>query len=200
MTVTLHLGDCLDVMRTIPDKSIDAVITDPPYGCGKADWDDSFPTAWYQEAKRIANMVVVITGSSGLTDSVSLVGTDFIDVIAGWNKNGMTRSPIGYGNWLAAVIACAKPRMGQNFLSFSVSGDKPAHPSPKPIEYMTKLIERCTDEGMTVLDCFAGSGTTGVACVQTGRSFIGIEIDPTYYAIAERRIQEAQAQPRLEIA
>jgi DNA modification methylase len=74
----------------------------------------------------------------------------------------------------------------------------PKHPSPKPIEYMTKLILRLTNEGDTILDCFMGSGTTGVACVQTGRNFIGIEIDPTYYDIAVKRIFEAQQQPRLD--
>ena len=195
--IELHLGDCLEVMKSIPDKSVDAVITDPPYGCGKADWDDSFPTAWYSEARRIANMVVIITGSSGLADSIPLVNGDFVDVISAWNKNGMTRSPIGYGNWLAAVVACSKPRMGQNILQFTVSGIKPEHPSPKPIEYMSKLIERCTDEGMTILDPFMGSGTTGVACVQTGRNFIGIEICEDYFKIAQKRIAEAQMQPRL---
>jgi len=62
---------------------------------------------------------------------------------------------------------------------------------------MRWLIENGTDQGATVFDPFMGSGTTGVACVQTGRNFIGVEIDPTYYALAERRIREAQAQPSL---
>ena len=199
MTVQLYHGDCLEIMKSIPDKSVDAVITDPPYGCGKAEWDETFPTAWYSEARRIAKMVIIITGSSGLADSIPLVKSDFVDVISAWNKNGMTRSPVGYGNWLAAVVACGKPRMGQNILQFTVGGEKPNHPSPKPIEYMTKLIERCTDEGMTVLDCFMGSGTTGVACVQTGRNFIGIEIDEGYFKIAEKRIKDAEMQMRLPI-
>jgi len=60
-------------------------------------------------------------------------------------------------------------------------------------------ITRLTDEGATILDPFMGSGTTGVACVKTGRNFIGIEIDPDYYAIAEKRIAEAQMQMRLPI-
>mgnify|MGYP002661910264 CR=1 FL=1 len=62
---------------------------------------------------------------------------------------------------------------------------------------MKWCIERYTHEGDTIFDPFMGSGTTGVACVQTGRNFIGIEIDPTYFAIAEKRIAEAQMQPRL---
>jgi site-specific DNA-methyltransferase (adenine-specific) len=198
-TVQLYQGDCLDVMRQIPAGSVDAVITDPPYGCKKAEWDNSFPTEWYQYARDMARMVIIITGSSGLKDSVSLVSDDFIDVIAAWNTNSLTRGPIGFNNWLPAVIALGKPnkKNGQNIIRFAVRGDMPNHPSPKPIEYMTKLIERTTNEGDIILDPFMGSGTTGVACVQLNRSFIGIEIDPNYFAIAERRIKEAQMQPNL---
>ena len=71
------------------------------------------------------------------------------------------------------------------------------HPCPKPRLWARGLVTLLTLSGDTILDPFMGSGTTGVACVQTGRNFIGIEIDPTYYAIAERRIAEAQLQPRL---
>ncbi len=136
-------------------------------------------------------MTVIITGSSGLKDSIALVGDDFIDVIAAWNRNGMTRGPIGYGNWLAAVVACSKPSMGQNFFSFTVAGDMPDHPSPKPISYMKKLVERVTKEGDLICDPFMGSGTTGVAALQTGRNFIGIEKDETYFSIAMKRINDA---------
>ncbi|HOO58894.1 MAG TPA: site-specific DNA-methyltransferase, partial [Anaerolineaceae bacterium] len=79
------------------------------------------------------------------------------------------------------------------------SKDNTEHPTTKPLWLMRRLITVSTNPYMTVLDCFMGSGTTGVACVQTGRNFIGIEIDPTYFAIAERRIKEAEAQPRLEV-
>jgi len=71
------------------------------------------------------------------------------------------------------------------------------HPTQKPLELMKWVLENYTNEGDTILDPFMGSGTTGVACVQTGRNFIGIEIDPGYFAIAERRIKEAQMQGRL---
>lgn len=191
---TLHLGDCLEVMRGIEDNSIDLLLTDPPYGCGKADWDDAFPTAWYNEARRVAKMVGIITGASGLKDSVPLVGEDFIDVISARNLNGMTRSPAGFGNWIACVLAKSKPPQGVTFFEFVVGGDMPNHPSPKPIDYMRKLVARLTKPGDTVLDCFAGSGSTGVACILTGRKFIGIEIDARYHALALRRMEEAALQ------
>ena len=188
--ITIYHGDCLEIMPTLADKSVDVVIADPPYGCGKAEWDGEFPTKWYREAIRVGHAVVIITGSSGLFDSIPLVGDDFVDVISAWNKNGMTRGPIGYGNWIAAVVAGRKPKMGQNFFSFSVSGEKPNHPSPKPIEYMNKLIERITKPGDTVLDPFAGSGTTGVACLNTGRKAILIERKEKYCEIAVKRLQQ----------
>ena len=197
MTIKLYHGDCLEVMRGMEDKSVDCVLTDPPYGCGKADWDDEFPKDWYSQAKRIGRMVVIITGSQGLKDSIPLVGDDFIDVISAWNTNGMTRTAIGFGNWLAAVIACSKPKQGQNVIKFTTKDKVKGHPTIKQVEYMKKLILRLTNPGDTILDPFMGSGTTLVACVLTGRNGIGIEIDEKYYAIAQRRIAEAQQQPNL---
>jgi tRNA/tmRNA/rRNA uracil-C5-methylase (TrmA/RlmC/RlmD family) len=129
-----------------------------------------------------------------------LVGDDFLDIVAAWNLNSLTRGNIGFNNWLGAVVAGKKPRQGPNFFEFAVRGEMPAHPSPKPIEYMLKLIARLTDEGDTVLDPFMGSGTTGVACAKLGRNFIGYEINPDYFAIAEKRIAEAQLQMRLDLA
>jgi len=199
--VTLYCADCLDVLPQLEPGSVDAVVTDPPYGTDKAAWDAYFPRDWFYWAGIVSRMTIIITGSQGLEDTVPLVGNQFVDVIAARNSNGMTRGPIGYNNWLAAVIAFAKPKKdnGWNFFEFAVRGDMPEHPSPKPIEYMLKLIERTTNDGDLILDPFMGSGTTGVACMQTGRKFIGIEIDPTYYAIAEKRIKQAEAQLLLGI-
>jgi DNA modification methylase len=73
------------------------------------------------------------------------------------------------------------------------------HPCPKPLKFVKWLIKKGSKEGDTILDPFMGSGTTGVACVQTGRNFIGCEIDPGYFKIAEKRIHDAQQQMRLPI-
>ena len=185
---TIVVGDCLDVMRAMPDGCVDVVVTDPPYGCGKADWDDDFPTAWYVQAKRIARTVLIITGSCGLRDSVALVGTDFVDVIAGRNLNGMTRGPLGFGNWLAAVVAGDKPRQGVNFLEFAVVGEMPDHPSPKPLQYMVRLMARVTDEGDLIFDPFMGSGTTAVAAKKLGRHYFGCDISEDYVKMARERV------------
>ncbi len=71
------------------------------------------------------------------------------------------------------------------------------HPAAKPPELIAGLIEQMTDPGDTILDPFMGSGSTGVACVRTGRNFIGMEIDPAYYATAQRRIADEQAKTSL---
>lgn len=81
-----------------------------------------------------------------------------------------------------------------------VAADKLVHPNEKPVSLMRQLVMAVTTTGATVLDPFMGSGTTGVACMQTGRNFIGIEIDPGYFAIAKRRIEAAQAQMILPLA
>jgi predicted RNA methylase len=183
--ITIYCGDCREILPTLP--KVDLVLTDPPYGMRKAAWDGEFPEAWYGLVN--ARMVVVITGSSGLSDSIRLVGPDFIDVIAARNLNGMTRGPLGFGNWLAAVVAKGKPRQGINCFDFSVSGDMPAHPSPKPLVYMVRMVERLSGECETVLDPFMGSGTTLVACKRLGRRGIGIEIEEKYCEIAAQRLE-----------
>ena len=71
------------------------------------------------------------------------------------------------------------------------------HPTQKPVALLEYLIRTYTNEGETVLDNVMGSGSTGVACVNTGRKFIGMELDPGYFEAAKQRIEEAQAQARL---
>lgn len=189
--VTLYCGDNADVLPLLIAQA-EVCIADPPYGCGKAEWDATYPTAWYAPARLTSRAVVIITGAIGLLDTLRMVGSDVVDVIAARNMNGMTRGPIGFNNWLAAVYCGQKPRQGPNTFDFTVGGDMPDHPSPKPIGYMEKLVERVSERDDTILDPFMGSGTTGVAAIRLGRKFIGIEIDEGYCAIAKRRIQEAE--------
>lgn len=198
--VKLILGDCLEVMKTIPDKSVDAVITDPPYGL-----DDKW------------------TGGTWFTKGVYKDGVkwdhkidnDFIleltkynpCVIFGGNYYELPPSRC----WLMWDKPNAVPTMAQFELAWtnidkpsnkylhSVNGWKREHPTEKPESLMRWVIENYTSKTDTILDPFMGSGTTGVACVQTGRNFIGIEIDPKYFAIAEKRIKDAQQQMRLPI-
>ena len=191
----LYHGDCLDILPHL--EPVDLVLTDPPYGCGKDSWDISFPKEWFRQCLTKTSGFGIITGSSGLKDSVPLVGDLFVDVISARNLNGMTRGPIGFGNWLAVVVAKRKPRQGPNFLSFSVRGNMPEHPSPKPIEFMLLITDRLSENGETILDPFLGSGTTAVSCERLKRRWIGIEIEEKYCAIAVKRIEAERKQLKL---
>lgn len=185
---TIYLGDCLSVMPMLSPVSL--LLTDPPYGCGKADWDESFPRAWYREGRRLAETVAIITGSAGLKDSVALVGDDFVDVISGRNLNGMTRGPIGFGNWLAVVVAGQKPPQGWNAFDFAVCGHMPKHPSPKPLEFMEKIVSRLAPKPCLILDPFMGSGTTLKAAKDRGHKAIGIDVNEQYCEMAAKRLRQ----------
>lgn len=196
--VTLYCGDCLTVMPTLEAGSVDAVVTDPPYGVQKAEWDESFPTAWIAEAERAAPRMLTMTGSSSLIEAGKAL-TDYRDCIVLHARNGMTRSKIAFGNWVPVLASGDwKWKARPNYLPFNVGiSEKIDHPSPKPLSAMLTLMTYYTETGWLILDPFTGSGTTGVACVKTGRRFIGIEIDEGYCAIAKRRIVDAMAQGRL---
>jgi len=198
--VMLYCGDCLEILPTLAAGSVDAVVTDPPYGVNKAEWDNSFPTNWITDAWRTTSRMLVMTGNSSLIDAGVAIG-NYKDCIVMHARNGMTRSKISFGNWFP-VLACGdwKWEARPNYLPFNIDArEKIDHPSPKPAAAMIRLVEKYTQEGDLILDPFMGSGTTGVACVQTGRKFIGIEIDPNYFEIARKRISEAQLQIRMEI-
>ena len=252
MSVELHLGDCLDVMRGMADKSVDAVIADLPYGVTQNNKDICLPfeRLWEQYKRVIKSNSAIVLFGQGLF-YVDLVNSnremfrydlvwDKVLVSGFLNANRMplrTHEQIAIfynslpsynpqfttGDPLHSKGVTYKDKMpkNRNYGEFVMTDDKRAgstekypksilnfkkpHPSvsehstQKPVELCSYLISTYTNEGDTVLDNTMGSGTTGVACVQTGRNFIGIEIDPTYFAIAEKRIAEAQLQPRLPL-
>jgi len=186
----LILGDCLEEMKKMPDKSVDLVLTDPPYGINKAEWDKVYPKGFEQECLRIGTTVAIMCGMWAIPDCLEQLGKNYLGIIACWNRNGMTFSPLGFGNWIPVIIAGKRPKSGQDVLSFKIDGYKPNHPSPKPLSCMKRLLNRLSEKDQTILDPFMGSGTTGVACKELGREFIGIEISPEYFKIAENRINQ----------
>jgi len=182
-------GDCLEVMKGIPDKSIDFVFADPPYGINKAEWDTSFDNKFISEILRINKKGIAITcGQENIAECILSLGKEYKGILSARNKNGMTFNKIGFGNWIPVILA-GKIKRGQDFFEFVVRGKKPNHPSPKPIEFMEKIVNRFTDKDDIILDPFLGSGTTAVACKELGRKYIGIEISPEYCEIARRRIK-----------
>ncbi len=205
--VELHLGDCLEFMRTMPDKSVDAVITDPPYGImvtkmrlgngkrviyrGNSEWDKPLNSKYISEILRISKQTIIWGGNyfvEYLTNSRCWLV---------WDKhtgaNSFADCELAWTNLDKVVKKFDKSWVGANAKDTPIR----VHPTQKPVELMRWCIDMV--EGATILDPFMGSGTTGVACVQTGRNFIGIEIDPEYFSIAEKRIEEAQEQLELKI-
>jgi len=206
LTVELHLGDCLEVMRSMPDKSVDAVITDPPYGINitgiwgdakygyrqyaDSGWDKARPAKeYFDEILRIGKNIIIWGGN---------YFTDYLPPSSQWLVWDKGQRQFSLADGEMAWVNHSKAMRIYSYPRAAMLKENGLHPTQKPITLMKWCMEIVKlSEGDTILDPFMGSGTTGVACVQTGRNFIGIEIDPTYFAIAERRIAEAQMQPRL---
>ena len=201
--VTLYLADCLEVMRGMPDRSVDAVVTDPPYGLDVAEWDVAIPYELLGEMLRVSAGPVVWFGAASKMPEQCARFDPRPDRTLIWAPSftlSHTRANGIYYRWHPIYVWRLPARVvGPKWDVLTVPtecGNWWKHKCTKPVNLMTALLD-ITPEGATVLDPFMGSGTTGVACVQTGRNFIGIEIDPTYYAIAEKRIAEARMQPSL---
>ena len=206
MTVELFCGDCLEFMRGLPDGSVDACITDPPYGIDGdyQTYNDSVENLaalvpeFVGECRRITRGVVAVF--TGVKNMELYNGCDWR--IAWVCPAGTGVSAWGFTCWTPIAIYGKDPFSGKGsrpdaYVDYKPKREGHAHPYEKPLSVMRWILERCARPSATVLDPFMGSGTTGVACVKTGRNFIGCEIDPAYFAIAERRIAEAQLQPRL---
>ena len=213
--IRLIQGDCLDKMKDIPDGSIDAIITDPPYGINlqpqrkitKAIIGDTLPVtvplweSFVPECARVSKpdtAHIFFTRWSETPWVIPLLRKHFIVKSAiVWVKNVFG---IGYytrPQWEMALYCWkGKPPRPDKAVSdvWHVKRvHRPIHSCEKPVELMERAISLCTyDKGATVLDPFIGSGTTGVACINTGRNFIGIELDEKYFNIAQNRIEEAK--------
>ncbi len=187
----IECGDCLELLKTLPSGSVDCVVTDPPYGVGKAEWDSDFPLEWIKLAEYVAPRMLTMPGNTHLHTCIGAV-SNYKDCIALFALNGMTRSAIAFGNWIPVIASgdwVWKAR--QNLHPFVVdTSEQIDHPSPKPLSAMKWLIEKYTNPGDTILDPFMGSATTGVACLQTGRKFIGFELDRKYCELGARRLAD----------
>jgi site-specific DNA-methyltransferase (adenine-specific) len=241
MIQLLH-GDCLELMKSIPDKSIDAIITDPPYGTTACKWDSVIPfDLMWQQLNRIIkdNCAIVLFGSQPFTSALVMSNTKMFKYEWIWEKNagsnfasvrfqpmkehenvlvfskGKTtynqqkqdriesgfskqKTPLTFnrkknndvygglfvGNITKKYIEKLRcPRSIQKF-----NRERGLHPTQKPVALIEYLIKTYTNENETVLDFTMGSGTTGVACKNLNRKFIGIEMDNNYFSIAENRI------------
>jgi site-specific DNA-methyltransferase (adenine-specific) len=193
----LLLGDCLEILPTLP--KVDAVITDPPYGVGKnyGKHDDKslLSLEWLEICRQLAPVMV----TPGYVNTFSYPKPDA--VLIRFDKTAQSPCAIAWMNKWEPVFVYGKlpRRFAWDVIQTATQVEKLSeppidHPCPKSIHLMRKLVEQVDG---AVLDPFAGSGTTGVACANLGRSFIGIEIEPKYFDIACERIENAQRQTRM---
>lgn len=240
MSVTLHCGDCLELLPTLPSGSVDAVITDPPYCSGgyleatkntgsqglrsatvQADdfrWfsNDNMSTGgliWLLRQMMVEACRLLKPNRSAfvftdwrmvphLAPALESSGLRYRNMII-WDK-GNGGLGCGFKPAYEVILEFTngvteyQTKDGQNLIRIPrVSSAKREHKTQKPVELLEKLIRvACPLDGV-VVDPFMGSASTGVAALQTGRKFIGFEKDSGYFAIAQRRIAEAQAQPAL---
>jgi DNA modification methylase len=192
---TLHRVDSFTELPALASQCVDFAFADPPYGVNKAEWDSAYPCFDFEaELLRVSRKSVAVTlGQEQIALCIQRMGAAYQGLHVGRNLNGMTFNKLGFENTIISVIGGGAVR-GPSFFEFSVSGDKPPHPSPKPIEYMVKLLLRFTEVGDIVLDPFSGSGTTAIACHKLGRRFLCFEQDIQYHALSLERLEQERAQ------
>lgn len=239
-SVELWQGDCLELMKNIPDGSIDMVLCDPPYGTTACKWDSVIPfDPMWRQLKRITkrNGAVVLMASQPFTSALVMSNIQMFKYCWVWEKNLKTgnlnarRMPMG-GHEDVVVFYKQSPTYNPQKRKRTTevkSGNKKnsktsvygiqredyidrqsdminpdtvlknikcvhnssgkLHPTQKPVALMEYLIKTYTNECETVLDFAMGSGTTGVACINMRRNFIGIELDQEYFKIAKDRVE-----------
>lgn len=241
----LHNGDCLEIMKSIPDGSIDMILCDLPYGTTKCKWDVLIPFKdLWESYNRISkpNSAIVLFATEPFTSNLILSNIKMFRQKLTWLKTRPTNvfnAKKQFMNWTEDIVVfymelpVFNPQMRtdgkfvqakvqhthhdrnngvlqktgekegyvhapngglfypKTVLEYSnVNNHKHYHPTQKPVSLCEYLIKTYTNEGGTVLDNCMGSGTTGVACKNTGRKFIGIELEEKYFRIAEERIKE----------
>ena len=232
----IYKGDCLEAMKSIPDKSIDMILCDLPYGTTRNKWDTviDLDLLWSQYERIIKDNGAIVLfaqvpfnivlGYSNLkllkyewiwekeqgtghlnakkmplkshenimvfykkppTYNPQMVGNEVRTVKRSGNKSKTTN----YGDFIEIKESTYIGRYPKDIIKFNK--DKGYHPTQKPVALLEYLIKTYTNEGEIVLDSCMGSGSTGVACRNTGRKFIGIELDDKYFEISKSRLNEA---------
>jgi site-specific DNA-methyltransferase (adenine-specific) len=237
------LGDCLELMKEIPDRSVDMVMTDPPYGTTACEWDSIIPLEpMWEHLKRVIkpNGAIVMTASQLFTTTLIASNMKMFKYCWVWDKHiprgfqvakyrpMMKHEDVavfgrGRIEYYPIMVKRDEPVTVKNYSkknkvssndigkyndgkSYTYTHKSPdsiiigcweankgkVHPTQKPVSLMEYLIKTYTNPGETVLDFTMGSGTTGVAAKKLGRHFIGIELDPGYFEIAKKRIEDAE--------
>lgn len=235
--ITLWQGDCLELMKNIPDGSVDLVLTDPPYGTTACKWDSVIPfEPMWEQLNRIIkpNGAICLFGSEPFSSALRMSNIKHFKYDWIWDKKipsgmsyarfqpmrqtenisvfcngktvynpqmvkrdkpikggGMSKGETTNNQHLIALHKTYDHKNPTNLIVFDKIRKGSLHPTQKPVALLEYLIRTYTNEGETVIDFTMGSGSTGVACVNTGRKFIGIELDNGYFDIAKERIDKS---------
>jgi site-specific DNA-methyltransferase (adenine-specific) len=198
--INLLHGDCLELMKTIPDKSIDLVLTDPPYGINlKYDQYEDSENNWYDLMNKVLPEIIRIS-KMAILPSCQIKRLEWIyknyppNWLMCWYKGSTGHaSYIGFNDWEPHLVY-GRRLNNQYMHDYFQSKPSPklntfGHPCPKPIEWAEWIITRVArNDKITILDCFMGSGTTGVVAKQLGHNYIGMELSKKYFDIATERI------------
>lgn len=239
--IDLRQGDCLEIMKELPNKSIDMILCDLPYGKSIADWDIviSVDKLWKEYNRIIKDKgIVVLFGNEPFSSLMRISNIKNYKYDIKWNKLNHSspllakKQPLriyedimifykkqptynpqmkvgkpykkNYGykkhnNSINGVLMLDRDnesglRYPNNIINFPMSrNNQPRlHPNQKPIELLEYLIKTYTNENDLILDNCMGSGSTGIACLNTNRNFIGIELDENYFEVAKERINNAK--------
>lgn len=202
----IHHGDCLELMKQMPDNSVDCVITDPPYGInkGKISGDEDFTIIkkMLPECYRILkndSFFVCFCSIAKIPELLKESPFTYRWMCIMFTNNSMARGSMGFSAFVPALIfmkgnakikkqirdVCEISTSAQQVLAFH-------HPYQKHDRFLSDLVLSCSKGGDVVLDPFIGGGSTAIACLNTGRDFIGIELEEKYVDIARKRITERQ--------
>lgn len=214
MGYELHLGDCVQYMKSMGDSSVDMVFADPPYNVGLkyASYTDKLSDVdylawcreWFLECRRISKSCVIVTPGM-VSVPMWIADIERTHFLIAWTKqNNCSRNYIGktsgFQTWEPILVFGKAKRVvlrDSVDIPISIQSDADGHPCPKPLKLMKWIVTNFTEPGDTVFDPFTGSGTTGVAALKLERNFVGCELDKKYHAIAQRRLEDAAAQPML---
>jgi len=226
LTKKLNLiqGDCLETLKQLPDKSIDLILTDPPYGINyKSNWrehsrkienfnilknDDSLEwfELFYNESIRVLKENSLLYCFGNLFSLTEIIKKNIIpSTLLIWDKKGKCMGDLNF--WkndyeFIFIFKKGKPKLSflqrpSCFLQSFQDSSKYQHPTQKPVDLLEKIIITSCSENDLILDCFMGSGSTGVASLKNNRRFIGVELDKEYFKIAKERCEQWENQERL---
>ena len=219
--IKLYKGDCLEVMKDIPNESIDLIVTDPPYlikyktnrrknkkhdFCSEILNDDNYDliSNYIKECFRILKndtamyMFCNCDKVDYFKQELEKTGFNIKNMII-WVKNNHTAGDLKaqFGKQYEIIFLVNKGRCLFNGKRITdvwnfdrVSGNKQVHQNQKPVDLLEQCILKHSKENDIIFDGFMGVGSTGVACINTNRKFIGIELDDNYFKIAKKRIEE----------